>query len=155
TAAAAATRTRHEKAASRAFAASISRLSRPKPRDPASPTPSSSARTCRPPTAARRTDTRFSAIGQSPCFRRTGVLRFRHRVHEGMTMAETATLSSKFPISIPKAIRAAQHWEAGLTFAFIPKGTGVLLVPVPKREALKGLARGASATDYRDRSDRV
>jgi len=27
-------------------------------------------------------------------------------------------------------------------------------VPVPKREALKGLARGASATDYRDRTDR-
>ena len=24
----------------------------------------------------------------------------------------------------------------------------------PKREALKGLARGASATDYRDRTDR-
>jgi AbrB family looped-hinge helix DNA binding protein len=69
-------------------------------------------------------------------------------------MAETATLSSKFQISIPKAIRAAQHWEAGLTFAFIPKGAGVLLVPVPKREALKGLARGASSTGYRDRSDR-
>ncbi len=69
-------------------------------------------------------------------------------------MSETATLSSKFQISIPKAIRSAQHWEAGLVFAFIPKGTGVLLVPVPKREALKGLARGASATDYRDRADR-
>ena len=70
-------------------------------------------------------------------------------------MAETATLSSKFQISIPKAIRAAQHWQAGLTFVFIPKGTGVLLVPVPKREALQGLARGASADDYRDRSDRA
>lgn len=71
-----------------------------------------------------------------------------------MTMSETATLSSKFQISIPKAIRAAQHWEAGLTFAFIPKGAGVLLVPVPKREALKGLARGAAPADYRDRADR-
>ncbi len=70
-------------------------------------------------------------------------------------MAETATLSSKFQISIPKAIRTAQHWDAGLTFAFIPKGTGVLLVPVPKREALAGIAKGASANDYRDRSDRV
>jgi AbrB family looped-hinge helix DNA binding protein len=69
-------------------------------------------------------------------------------------MADTATLSTKFQISIPKAIRAAQHWEAGLTFAFIPKGTGVLLVPVPKRDALNGLAKGASAEDYRDRSDR-
>ncbi|MEC5292945.1 AbrB/MazE/SpoVT family DNA-binding domain-containing protein [Aurantimonas sp. C2-6-R+9] len=70
-------------------------------------------------------------------------------------MSETATLSSKFQISIPKAIRRAHHWEAGLTFAFIPKGTGVLLVPVPTRESLAGLARGASATDHRDRSDRV
>lgn len=70
-------------------------------------------------------------------------------------MAETATLSAKFQISIPKAIRTAQHWQAGLTFAFIPKGTGVLLVPVPKRQSLKGLAKGAKTEDYRDRSDRV
>jgi AbrB family looped-hinge helix DNA binding protein len=70
-------------------------------------------------------------------------------------MSETATLSAKFQISIPKAIRAAQHWEAGLTFAFIPKGTGVLLVPVPKRETLRGLARGAHPDDYRDRTDRT
>jgi AbrB family looped-hinge helix DNA binding protein len=70
-------------------------------------------------------------------------------------MSETATLSSKFQISIPKAIRSAQQWEAGLTFAFIPKGTGVLLVPVPKRDALRGLARGASAAAYRDREDRL
>ena len=69
-------------------------------------------------------------------------------------MSETAILSTKFQISIPKAIRSAQAWEAGLTFAFIPKGTGVLLVPVPKRDALKGLARGANAADYRDREDR-
>jgi len=72
-----------------------------------------------------------------------------------MKMLETATLSAKFQISIPKAIRAAHHWEAGLTFAFIPKGTGVLLVPAPKREELAGIAKGASAADYRDRSDRV
>ena len=69
-------------------------------------------------------------------------------------MSETAILSSKFQISIPKAIRSAQHWEAGLTFAFIPKGTGVLIVPVPKREALQGFAKGAAAADYRDRADR-
>lgn len=69
-------------------------------------------------------------------------------------MSDTATLSSKFQIPIPKAVRAAQGREAGLTFVVIPKGTGVLLVPVPKRESLKGLARGASAAGYRDRSDR-
>jgi AbrB family looped-hinge helix DNA binding protein len=70
-------------------------------------------------------------------------------------MAETATLSSKFQISIPKAIRSAQGWEAGTSFAFLPKGTGVLLVPIPKREDLAGIARGASPTDFRDRSDRT
>jgi len=70
-------------------------------------------------------------------------------------MSETARLSSKFQISIPKAIRTAQQWHAGLTFAFIPKGKGVLLVPVPKREELRGLAQGADPSDYRDRTERV
>lgn len=70
-------------------------------------------------------------------------------------MGETATLSTKFQIAIPKAIRKAQAWEAGQTFTFIPKGAGVLLIPVPERVALAGIARGASATGYRDRSDRI
>ena len=70
-------------------------------------------------------------------------------------MSETTTLSSKFQISIPKAIRAAHRWEAGQKFAFLPKSGGVLLVPVPKREALAGIAAGAKATQYRDRSDRT
>ncbi len=70
-------------------------------------------------------------------------------------MSETATLSSKFQISIPKAIRSTQNWEAGQMFAFIPKGTGVLLVPVPDRKALMGIAQGASPTNFRDREDRL
>lgn len=37
----------------------------------------------------------------------------------------------------------------------IPKGRGVLLVPVPKPEDLAGLARGADPAGYRDRMDRV
>ena len=69
----------------------------------------------------------------------------------------TAKLSAKFQISIPKAVRTARHWQAGQEFAFIPKGAGVLLVPVPvpTPQALAGLARGAQAKDYRDRTDRV
>ena len=47
-----------------------------------------------------------------------------------------------------------QDWQAGQVFAFIPKGTGVLLVPVPEQEELAGIARGADATGYRDREDR-
>lgn len=69
-------------------------------------------------------------------------------------MSATATLSTKFQISIPKAVREAQHWEAGQQFVFIPKGKGVLLVPVPELDALAGIAKGASKTGYRDRKDR-
>jgi hypothetical protein len=51
-------------------------------------------------------------------------------------------------------VRAAHHWTPGQQFAFIPKGTGVLLVPVPKREDLFGIAKGANTEDYRDHEDR-
>ena len=68
---------------------------------------------------------------------------------------DTAKLSAKFQISIPKAVRTVRQWRAGQEFAFIPKGEGVLLVPVPKPEELAGLARGAKPNDYRDRTDRV
>ena len=69
-------------------------------------------------------------------------------------MSDQATLSSKFQISIPKSVRTAHHWKAGQTFAFIPKGKGVLIIPVPDRRELAGIAKGANPEDYRDRSDR-
>ncbi len=69
-------------------------------------------------------------------------------------MSDIATLSAKFQISIPKAVRAERHWKAGQQFAFIPKGTGVLLVPVPDAADLAGIAKGAKAENYRDRKDR-
>lgn len=69
-------------------------------------------------------------------------------------MTITATLSSKFQISIPKAVREEQHWKAGQEFAFIPKGKGVLVMPVPELEQLVGIAKGASKDGYRDRKDR-
>ena len=69
-------------------------------------------------------------------------------------MSDTATLSSKFQISIPKADRNARKWKPGQEFAFIPKGSGVLLVPVPKIEDLAGTLAGVDVEDYRDRNDR-
>jgi AbrB family looped-hinge helix DNA binding protein len=58
-------------------------------------------------------------------------------------MSRTATLSSKFQISIPKAVREERHWEAGQEFVFIPKGKGVLAIPVPELGQLAGIAQGA------------
>jgi AbrB family looped-hinge helix DNA binding protein len=72
-----------------------------------------------------------------------------------MATKDTAKLSTKFQISIPKAIRTARGWQAGQVFAFVPKGEGMMLVPVPALDELAGLARGAKQGDYRDRTDRV
>ena len=69
-------------------------------------------------------------------------------------MTATATLSSKYQISVPKAIRDDLHWKAGQEFVFIPKGKGVLLMPVPELKQLAGIAKGAQTKGYRDRQDR-
>jgi AbrB family looped-hinge helix DNA binding protein len=70
-----------------------------------------------------------------------------------MTIA-TATLSSKFQISIPKEIREAMNLKAGQRLAFLRIGPTLKLVPVPKMEDLFGIAKGANTENYRDRSTR-
>jgi len=70
-------------------------------------------------------------------------------------MAATATLSSKYQLSIPKAIRDEQRWLAGQEFVFIRKGSGVLILPVPTLSQLAGIATNANPTGYRDRLDRI
>ena len=70
-------------------------------------------------------------------------------------MQATATLSSKFQISIPKAVREAQQWQSGQEFVFIPKGKAVLVVPVPESHELAGIAKGANTANYRDRGERI
>jgi bifunctional DNA-binding transcriptional regulator/antitoxin component of YhaV-PrlF toxin-antitoxin module len=72
-----------------------------------------------------------------------------------MRAKDSAKLSAKYQISIPKSVRAARRWQAGQVFAFIPKGEGLLLVSVPERDELSGLARSAKRSVYRDRNDRV
>lgn len=69
-------------------------------------------------------------------------------------MSDTATLSETFEVSIPKSVRDAHRWQAGQEFALIPKGTGILLVPVPERDVLAGIVKGTATGDERDRSDR-
>lgn len=69
-------------------------------------------------------------------------------------MATTATLSSRFQISIPKAVREQQRWQVGQQFVFIPKGNGVLVLPAPELQELAGIAKGARKDGDRDRKDR-
>lgn len=65
------------------------------------------------------------------------------------------TLSTKFQISIPKDVRDHLDWKAGQKLTFIPKGKGVMLVPVPSLEDLRGMVREADTNDIRDRLDRL
>jgi AbrB family looped-hinge helix DNA binding protein len=69
-------------------------------------------------------------------------------------MADASTLSSKYRISIPKAVRERMSWRPGQRIAFIARSDGILMVPIPEREALAGSARGSNPEGYRDRGDR-
>ena len=64
------------------------------------------------------------------------------------------TLNSKYQLVIPKELRDRKKWRPGQEFAFIDHLDGVRLVPVPTREELAGIAKGANLGEYRDRNDR-
>ncbi|MBC7649615.1 MAG: AbrB/MazE/SpoVT family DNA-binding domain-containing protein [Vitreoscilla sp.] len=66
----------------------------------------------------------------------------------------TATLSSKYQISIPKDIREAMNFKPGEQLAFLRVGKSLRLVRVRKMEDFIGMTKGANTDDYRDRSTR-
>ena len=63
-------------------------------------------------------------------------------------------LSSKYQVSIPGAVRERMAWRPGQKIAFIARADGVLMVPIPERGTLAGVARGLDPEGYRDRRDR-
>jgi AbrB family looped-hinge helix DNA binding protein len=68
-----------------------------------------------------------------------------------INMTAIATLSSKYQIPIPKSVRKERNWKAGQQLALIPKGMGVLIMPIPTLEQLSGLVKSAKTTGYRER----
>ncbi len=68
---------------------------------------------------------------------------------------QTATLSSKNQILIPKAIREALHLKAGQKLTFIVKGNLVQLVPEKEFNSMLGIMKGANTQNVRDRKDRL
>ncbi|MEQ1591703.1 MAG: AbrB/MazE/SpoVT family DNA-binding domain-containing protein [Thiobacillaceae bacterium] len=67
----------------------------------------------------------------------------------------TATVSSKFQIAFPKAVREAMHIQPGQQFEFIPMGSVIQLTPKTSIKALRGIAHGANPSNYRDNKDRT
>ncbi len=66
----------------------------------------------------------------------------------------SATLSSKYQLSIPKAVREELELQAGQKFSVIAKGGVIELVPLRTLESARGMLKGANPDNYRDRSDR-
>ena len=66
----------------------------------------------------------------------------------------STTLSSKYQLSIPKAIREQLHLQAGQKFSVIVKGDVIELAPLRTIESARGLLRQATPDNYRDRRDR-
>ena len=67
----------------------------------------------------------------------------------------SATLSSKYQLAIPKAIREKLDLQAGQTFTLITKGDVIELIPQRSLDEARGLFKGANPNGYRDRRDRV
>lgn len=67
----------------------------------------------------------------------------------------TATVSSKYQISLPKEVREAMHILPGQQFEFIPMGSVLQLAHKTSIKQLRGIARGTNPAHYRDRKDRV
>lgn len=66
----------------------------------------------------------------------------------------TATLSSKFQISVPKEIRDSMGFKPGQKLAFLCIGKSVSLMAQPRLEDLFGMGKGGDPSDYRDRDTR-
>ena len=66
----------------------------------------------------------------------------------------TATLSSKYQISIPKEIRDSMNLKPGQKLAFLCIGKSVRLMPQPRLEDLLGIGKGGDPSNYRDRDTR-
>lgn len=68
---------------------------------------------------------------------------------------ETATLSSKYQILIPKGIREALHLKAGQKFTFVVNGNMVQLLPEKNLNDMRGILKGTNTKNTRDRRDRI
>jgi AbrB family looped-hinge helix DNA binding protein len=70
-------------------------------------------------------------------------------------MASGTTVSSKFQVVIPKAIRDRIALEPGTRLAVILKGRVISLVPELPLSDLRGLARGVCSEGLREEVDRL
>jgi AbrB family looped-hinge helix DNA binding protein len=65
------------------------------------------------------------------------------------------TISPKFQIVIPKEVREKLHLSPQQRLQVVEKGGVITLVPEVPLKSLKGLLKGMSKTDIREKKDRL
>jgi len=68
---------------------------------------------------------------------------------------DTATISSKYQVVIPRAIREKWNVKPGQKVRFIIYGNRLEIVPVRDVKSARGFLKGMSSTIDRDEEDRV
>jgi AbrB family looped-hinge helix DNA binding protein len=68
---------------------------------------------------------------------------------------EAATISPKYQVVIPKAIRTQLRLVPGQKVQVIAYGDRIEFIPLKPARALRGMLRGLDTTFERDREDRV
>jgi AbrB family looped-hinge helix DNA binding protein len=67
---------------------------------------------------------------------------------------ETATLSTKYQLVIPRGARERLHLKPGTKFTVLEKGGVLFLVPQRPLREQRGTARGVSPRTLREKKDR-
>ena len=67
----------------------------------------------------------------------------------------TTTISTKFQIVIPKEVRDKLHLTPQQRLQVVEKGGVITLVPEVPLKSLKGVLKGMSKTDIREKKDRL
>ena len=64
------------------------------------------------------------------------------------------TISSKYQVVIPKPVREHLHLRPKQKLTVLEKDGMLILIPQRSLQEMRGIAAGASTTDYRDKRDR-
>jgi len=68
---------------------------------------------------------------------------------------ETVTISSKYQVTIPNAVRRQLRLVPGQKLQVIAFGDRIQLIPLKRAHELRGMLRGLDTTFERDQADRV
>jgi AbrB family looped-hinge helix DNA binding protein len=68
---------------------------------------------------------------------------------------ETVTLSRKYQLVLPRTVREQLRLQPGMKLIVLAKGRVIVLVPDRPMRAFRGVARGATYRDLREKKDRL